>query len=979
MTTVTIPGSLVNKRKKHFLGMPAPAGYVAGVGRGATGFTTRSDIGPARDSTDLPELPPAGAAKKPRDDDDDKKDDTEDLNDANYDEFEGYGGSLFSKDPYEKDDEEADEIYKAVDQRIDERRKEYREKKYKEAIEKYRKERPKIQQEFSDLKRQLSSVTESEWSAIPEVGDARNKAKRNPRADRITPVPDSVLASAMAYGHLSTHIDSRVQSGLVTPLGAGITSTFSGISSTFGSFGSGYLTSLSGIKTSLLAPGWKTGIQSGSGSSADLDLRKIGQARNAIMDIKLNQVSDSVTGQTVVDPKGYLTDLQSMIPQYGGDINDIKKARLLLKSVRETNPRHPPAWIASARLEEVVGKLQVARNLIMEGCDRNPKSEDLWLESVRLHPPETAKSIVASAVRALPNSVRIWMKAADIEEDTKGKRKVYRKALEQIPTSVRLWKAAIELEEPEDARILLTRAVECCSTSTELWLALARLETYENARKVLNKAREHIPTDRQIWISAARLEETRGQSEMVDRIIERAITSLKANMVEINREHWLKDAVDAEKANCKLTSQAIISHVLGVGVEEEDRKHTWLEDAESFVARDAFECARAVYAHALLVYPNKKSIWFAAAHFERNHGTMCVDFFFKGHSQLGSVSLSDSESYDQLLSKAVEKCPKAETLWLMYAKSKWMAGDVRGSREILARAFQLESENNEYQRARKLLEKAREIAPSPRIFIKSVRLEWCLRDLEAAKKLLLRALDDYSDTSKLYLMMGQILSQEKNFEEARKYFTEGVKRCPSNIPLWIWLTRLEESLGHITKARSHLEKARLKNPRNPDLWLESIRLEARAGLEELAKERLARALQECEHSGKIWAEAIFMEDRHARRTKSVDALKKCEHNADVLLAVAKLFWTERKIKKAREWFQRTVKIDADFGDAWAYFYKFELLHGSEEEQEFVLKKCIQAEPRHGELWQSASKDVENWRKRPEEIVKLLAAKLEIPR
>ena len=57
------------------------------------------------------------------------------------------------------------------------------------------------------------------------------------------------------------------------------------------------------------------------------------------------EVSDSVSGQTVVDPKGYLTDLQSMIPQYGGDINDIKKARLLLKSVRETNPRHPPGYL----------------------------------------------------------------------------------------------------------------------------------------------------------------------------------------------------------------------------------------------------------------------------------------------------------------------------------------------------------------------------------------------------------------------------------------------------------------------------------------------------------------------------------------------------------------------------------------------------------------------------------------------------------
>lgn len=213
---------------------------------------------------------------------------------------------------------------------------------------------------------------------------------------RITPVPDSILASAMGYGQLSTTMDSRVQSGLITPLGSGITSTFNGgITSTYGS---GFMSTLSGIKSGLITPGWKTGIRTGSASSADLDLRKIGQARNAIMDIKLNQVfyniliflsdfsmqawcpgyyvcsqvfnwqnaflagpyfglcqffqvvwnsfnlqvSDSVTGQTVVDPKGYLTDLQSMIPQYGGDINDIKKARLLLKSVRETNPRHPP-------------------------------------------------------------------------------------------------------------------------------------------------------------------------------------------------------------------------------------------------------------------------------------------------------------------------------------------------------------------------------------------------------------------------------------------------------------------------------------------------------------------------------------------------------------------------------------------------------------------------------------------------------------
>lgn len=51
------------------------------------------------------------------------------------------------------------------------------------------------------------------------------------------------------------------------------------------------------------------------------------------------------------------------------------------------------AWIASANLEAAVGKMQAARNLIMEGCDKNKKSEDLWLNAVRLHPPDVAKRI----------------------------------------------------------------------------------------------------------------------------------------------------------------------------------------------------------------------------------------------------------------------------------------------------------------------------------------------------------------------------------------------------------------------------------------------------------------------------------------------------------------------------------------------------------------------------------------------------------
>lgn len=264
---------------------------------------------------------------------------------------------------------------------MDEKRRDYREKRMKEEIEKYRQERPKIQQQFSDLKRGLSTVSEEEWNNIPEVGDARNRKQRNARMEKFTPLPDSVLSRNLG-GESTTSIDPK----------SGIASAFPG----------------------MLTP------------TGDLDLRKIGQARNTLMDIKLNQVSDSVGGQTVVDPKGYLTDLQSMIPTYGGDINDIKKARLLLKSVRETNPNHPPAWIASARLEEVTGKLQAARNLILRGCETCPNSEDLWLEAARLVPVDTAKNVIAQAVHHLVNSVKLWIKAAELEQDTKAKKRVFR-------------------------------------------------------------------------------------------------------------------------------------------------------------------------------------------------------------------------------------------------------------------------------------------------------------------------------------------------------------------------------------------------------------------------------------------------------------------------------------------------------------------------------------------------------------------------
>src|ERR1700761_9161985 len=88
---------------------------------------------------------------------------------------------------------------------------------------------------------------------------------------------------------------------------------------------------------------------------------------------------------TSVDPKGYLTSLDSVVIKSDAEIGDIKRARMLFESLVKSNPKHAPGWIAAAALEEHAGRMVQARKLIKQGCEHCPKSEDVWLEAARLH------------------------------------------------------------------------------------------------------------------------------------------------------------------------------------------------------------------------------------------------------------------------------------------------------------------------------------------------------------------------------------------------------------------------------------------------------------------------------------------------------------------------------------------------------------------------------------------------------------------
>ena len=113
--------------RKDFLSQQAPENYVAGLGRGATGFTTRSDLGPAREGPSEEQIkealakraaalgnapPTAYGVGKKKDDEAEE----EQFRDAENEE------GLFATGNYDRDDDEADRIYQSVDERMDKRR-----------------------------------------------------------------------------------------------------------------------------------------------------------------------------------------------------------------------------------------------------------------------------------------------------------------------------------------------------------------------------------------------------------------------------------------------------------------------------------------------------------------------------------------------------------------------------------------------------------------------------------------------------------------------------------------------------------------------------------------------------------------------------------------------------------------------------------------------------------------------------------------
>lgn len=894
--------------RKSFLDQKPPPGYVPGIGRGASGFTTRSDLGSVRPAAQL------------RTFEGNEGDDVDTIlkNNGQVDE----SGLLSSTFGYSKEDEEADAIYKQVDERMKSRNKK-RHMHNDENEDLSVNNLTEISNQFVDLKKNLSAISEDQWANLPEVGDLtkRNKRQRQLLQDekRTYAAPDSLLAGLNGSGETESSVD---------------------------------LSALTSERQKLL----------NSKIDANFDFDS----------------NDDVNG---VDKSNYLTEI-SGISQNNDE--EIKKIRTILSSFTKADPKKPEGWIARARLEEFNKKFDSAKKVIQQGCTNCPHDEEIWLENIRLNASDVkyCKIIITEALNLNNKSLKLWLKAVELEQEIFNKKRVLRKAIENLPLSSELWLKNIELEDDLETNIkIANKAIELIPNDENLWLKLISLQDYSEAKKSLNSARKALPKNIKIWICAIKLEHDNNFSvERLTKLVKKAYD--ECNEV-LSKEEWYKIAIELSDSKYEELTTLIVERILTSDeefVSEDELYAFWNKDSETYKSNKYV--LKAILNQIAFKFPKKVAVW-------------------KRLISLYKASF-DTEQLFQIFEKILKIIPKNPLFWLMYSKEVWKSGDIAKAKEILNLAIKkipnnvdiwcalikLERiDNFDLNKILTLFKQAKEKINNERINYKYITFLRQMNEIDQAITEVDDSLQNFPHCFKFYLIKSQILIENKSdLVKAREILSIGTKQVPESIELWINLAQCDILSNNITRARSDLDLGILKNASNANcdkLWLCRLELEKnqnKGNNEQIVNNVLNKAIKLFPKSSYLWEFNLRFNGvkKSLRKTLYQDALNATDNHERILLVIGSNFWVDGKFDKAKRWFERAISTNEDFGDSWAWYFIFLTRRGIEadkEEYNEFISRFKNAEPRHGDIWTTVSKKIENIDKDPEEVLQLVGKEI----
>lgn len=895
-----------------FLDEEPPPGYVAGIGRGATGFSTQADLG---SSSHISDGRTTRLAKDGR------------FEDSNEDDSEIKYTKSDDESEIEREDDEADAIFGGIEEKLKKRRKKRKITGPKETKTNQELETKEITpfeamktigSKFEKDKQVLESVSEDQWMNLPESGDFTRKNKRR---------REELQAQQRFYRNSDTIItDLRDK------------------------------------------------------NEDNVNVAQISVARDKVLAGKLAQVDQtnsnadsSLTKQKYLSQLSELKESDSSVSgsKFVSNIGNFAKTRALFKKLRRSEPHKSGNWIASARLEAEARNMNRARRLIEEGCEKCPYSEEVWLVSLEIHSSDNhmCRVIVADALKYNPESLKLWLKASELEADDLSKKRVLMKALEYLSKSESLWLEIIKYESDRKMQILmLQKASQLIPTSVDIWLRLAELQSKEEASATLKQANESVKPENRylIWISAAKYEEETTSNELhVSKTIEDGFKQCGSGL---SRQDWIKQAEKCEDDGYPLTASAITLNSMNLGLDDlsdDEKLSTWKKEVST---DQHLAIVRSKYMFITSNYPKDTDSWKRYVTFEKSNKQYsnlyvvyemaiksCPDhsFFYIMYAQDLWKLDNNYKHAEQILSEALKTVEQHEDIWLMLAKIQWKTG---GSTQAL----------DTYSLCRKKLRK-----PSSQVWIDEVDLLICLGKRDDALNLVKEGIRSHPNDPGLYLRVGMIYIGQKQYSKAEKALETGTVRCPHNPQVWIELAEVfNKHLGKKIKARSTLEKALTINPKSQDLYMSRLLLEGRNS--PAAEMILTKGLREIPESPQLWSERIRSSKRSQRKNFYKMALKATNDSIMVIVTVACDLWSQGKTSKAKQFFLAGLDQDDKYGDLYIYYHAFLERYGEVEEVADLEKKFIDSDPDGGEAWTKILKDPTNYMAKPLELLRKAA-------
>lgn len=860
--------------KLSFLDMPAPAGYVPGLGRGATGFSTRADLGSALKTSEN-EIP----------------DDPERFRDAD-------DAGILGQSGLDADDELADEIYAQIDARMEERnakRREIREEKERLEEEK----QATIGGMFADAKRALGEVSRDEWLNLPESGDQTRKNKRARMEQReglrSYNMSDSVLEGLRGRGEVSDHVTDE-----------GVT----------------HIKAISEARDKILdlklanqensesvdPSGYVTSLNSG-----------LGHSTSELADIKkMTPFVESLIRSNPKNAAGWIAGVR---------LAELRKkpsqAITLAAQGCENCPGNEDVWLENLRVNDPVN----AKIIAAQAVTRLPSSVRLWEAAYQLETSEEAqKRVLRKAITAVPKSVQLWKSLVNLEDEEHA-RLLLRQAVVSVPLSTELWLALARLEDHKAAEKVLNRARKAVRTAPEIWIAAARLREQVNGvgaevDKIMRKGVLELEDNGRVlsrdeWISHSHVCEEEN-APLTAAAIVKATLNVDSEPDHVQIDIFLSLSRDSHP----YTSRAIFdlsttkfphSEKLWMGwIDMEEDKGEVLEKAVTcspgseklwlaYVSKtDDVSKSREVLQRAFSHIPDSSALYLEAVSLELNSGEV--------------------QKARDLLKKSRDQNVAGHNLWVRAVRLEREVGNFEDAKTLAEQGL---SEFEECEGLWVELGKSRESLET-----RDMAVSRDLSSGDAISEISENRISAKSGARDTYLLgtkncphsvvLWQLLASAEESRgvqiRARSVLEQAALLNPNNEELWLSRVRLETRAGNLKQVKVLLSRALQECPQSGRLTVESIALEPRSH----RKSKLVEAVSKHERDGYVLvllAKSLWLRNQYDKASKWLTtALQADSDNGDVWLWAYK-FYAERN-EGLGELLDAFKKADPQKGERW---------------------------------------------------------------